>query len=399
MAQDPPSGPRYPAREVRAFILRWLQQVYGVLLGLLTGPLLLLGLLLRRRRPSFAARTIRWERLRLDKRFRISTSPGAQSDTGQDHVPGRAYVLLSAAAATGSGLFMFYMLTVTTVLTLGTLTQLIFSGPATVVVINFTTWQVNHPVALVGLLYVMASVVAVCGISEVSAWLSARIAATEFTVQRRDALRARIGELVTTRRGVVQVIDDERRRIERDLHDGAQQNVVSLSMLIARARRTRDPQQAQELLDVALAQSQDLIQEMREVAWRIYPTALDELGLERALAHMVKASALDVELDSNLQRRPPQHVESVAFFVAAEALTNAVKHSGAQQVRIVLEPVGAGPLRRLRVMIDDDGRGGADPHGSGLRGLARRVAALDGTFTVSSPPGGPTTITAELPDD
>lgn len=415
MSPDSVRSPGYPAQELRGLILRWGHQVYGALLGLITGPLLLLGLLVRRRCPGFAARTLQWERRRLDKHFRIRTDileplsatgqRGLANSSGYEerekpqelHMPGPVYVLLSAVVAGIFGMSVLSLLNVVVVQTLGTF-QLVLSGPGTTVTINFTTWEVSPPIVLVGLFYVLGSVAAVCITTEFAAWLSAKVAAIEFTVERRDELRARIAQLVTTRRGVVEMIDDERRRIERDLHDGAQQNLVSLSMLIARAQRSQEPGQAQQLLDLALTQSQDLMQEMREVAWRIYPAALDELGLQRALTSMAETSAMEVTLDSQIPRRPAQHVESAAFFVVREALTNALKHSGASAAFITVEPLEVPKqVNGLRVTVHDEGDGGADPRGSGLRGLARRVEALDGTFTVTSPPGGPTTITAELP--
>lgn len=433
MTKNSRKKPGYPSRDAQALARRWRRQIVGILLGLLSGPLLLLGLLMRRR-PAFAARTTTRERRRLEKYFRISTAdPAPDSAASGDPpaaevpLPSVRYVLLSALMATVSGAYMLQLLLIVLVLALGTLTQLVFSGPVSTVTLDFTVWQVHHPVLLVGLLYVLALVAAAFLLSELTVWLTGKIAAREFLVQYRDGFRARISELMTTRRGMVQAIDDERRRIERDLHDGAQQKAVATSMLIARARRARDPERAGVLLEDALTQSQELIAEIRQVAWSVYPSALDELGLEGALAGITETSVLAVSMDSGLPGRPPQHVESAAFFVVREALNNAVKHSRGSAVRIELRPVGAGgpgysgepgaedgaarpaepgaepapagQVRALRVVVTDDGEGRADPGGGGLRGLARRVAALDGTFTVTSPAGGPTSITAEIPYD
>ncbi|WP_206313894.1 sensor histidine kinase [Streptomyces coryli] len=211
-------------------------------------------------------------------------------------------------------------------------------------------------------------------------------------------LRHRIGELAATRAGVVEAVHDERRRIERDLHDGVQQRLVVLGMLIGRARRAsaRDPENSTktaELLRQAHEESRQALTELREVAWRVYPTSLDEEGLRAALETVAERSTLPVDVAYELPAPLPDAQRTVAYFVASEAVTNAIKHAGAARIAIRLAPSQAGAL----LTVTDDGRGGADPAGGGLTGLARRVAALDGHFAVDSPPGGPTTITAELP--
>ncbi|WP_405655511.1 sensor histidine kinase [Streptomyces sp. RK9] len=209
----------------------------------------------------------------------------------------------------------------------------------------------------------------------------------------RQTLERRIGELAKSRAGVVEAVHDERRRIERDLHDGVQQRLVALGMLLGRARRTPDPEKSSELLRQAHEESQQALVELRDVAWRVYPAALDEGGLAAALETVAERAAIPVRLSCELRDTPPPTAHAVAYFVAAEAVTNAVKHSGAGQVTVRADR--ADELLRLRV--EDDGRGGADASGSGLLGLSRRIAALDGTLSVASPAGGPTIITAELP--
>ncbi|MFE0106116.1 sensor histidine kinase [Streptomyces sp. NPDC059009] len=209
----------------------------------------------------------------------------------------------------------------------------------------------------------------------------------------RARMERRIGELAASRAGVVEAVHDERRRIERDLHDGVQQRLVALGMLLGRARRAPDPDKSALLLRQAHEEAQRALGELRDVAWRVYPAALDEGGLAAALETVAERAGIPVRLECALRDTPPSAAQSVAYFVAAEAVTNAVKHSGATQVSVLVE-------RRddvLRLCVEDDGRGGADPGGGGLLGLSRRVAALDGTLSVSSPAGGPTAITAELP--
>jgi signal transduction histidine kinase len=208
-----------------------------------------------------------------------------------------------------------------------------------------------------------------------------------------ELLERRITELAETRRGIVSAVDSERRRIERDLHDGVQQRLVALAVLIGRARRGRSPELREELLRQAHEEAQEALRELRDVAWRVYPTGLDALGLREALAAVTERAGIPVTMRYGLSRRPPTEAETAAYFVVREAVANAAKHAGAERVAVdVLEEAAT-----IVVRVSDDGRGGADPAGGGLSGLARRVAALDGRFRVDSPPGGPTTISAELP--
>src|SRR5690606_30017227 len=267
------------------------------------------------------------------------------------------------------------------------------------VVFEFSLWVISRPALPVLLIFGTSSLLAAAVFAELAAWAQALLLRRWTSVAREDALETRISRLLTTRRGVVLAIDDERRRIERDLHDGVQQNVVSLSVTLARARRTPDADRARELLDQAHAQSQSLIEEVRQVAWQVYPNALDEHGLATALGDVADASPLPVHLEHAVSGELPRAVESAAYFVVREAVNNVVKHAAASEVRIMLEERGTEERRTLVVSIRDDGIGGADPEGGGLQGLARRVAALDGTVSVDSPVGGPTIITAEVPCD
>jgi signal transduction histidine kinase len=208
-----------------------------------------------------------------------------------------------------------------------------------------------------------------------------------------EQLELRIAQLSSSRAGVIAAVNDERRRIERDLHDGVQQRLVALGMLLGRALRSKDEIRADQLLRQAHEESRQALTELREVAWRVYPTVLDEAGLRVALETVAERSAIPVRLDYGMDREPETAVATVAYFVVSEAVTNAVKHSGAGLITVRVAQGEDGVL----VHIEDDGAGGADSSGSGLFGLARRVAALDGRFRVDSPAGGPTIITAELP--
>ncbi|QIY55332.1 sensor histidine kinase [Streptomyces sp. RPA4-5] len=225
------------------------------------------------------------------------------------------------------------------------------------------------------------------------AGLETRLARYYLGPSHHETLERRIEELAATRAGVIFAVNDERRRIERDLHDGVQQRLVALGMLLGRALRSQDARRAEQLLRQAHEESGQALTELREVAWRVYPTVLDEAGLRAALETVAERSAIPVCLDYALATEPDTAVATVAYFVVSEAVTNAVKHSGAGRITVRVAP-GEGAVL---VHIEDDGPGGADSSGSGLFGLARRVAAVDGRFRVDSPAGGPTTITAELP--
>ncbi|MGW6981386.1 sensor histidine kinase [Streptomyces sp. NPDC054932] len=233
------------------------------------------------------------------------------------------------------------------------------------------------------------------GLSVLTA-LDARLARECFGPSERELLRRRIDELSVSRAAVVRAVDVERRRIERDLHDGVQQRLVALAMLIGRARRGggRDPERAAELLGQAHREAQEVLAELREVAWRVYPSALDSLGLEEALGGVAQRCGLPLRIAYEVAGPLPRPVVTAAYFVVSEAVTNAAKHSAASAVSVRVAGPPGGPLT---VRIEDDGRGGADPAGSGLTGLRGRVSALDGVLRIDSPLGGPTTIVAELP--
>ncbi|GAB3476397.1 sensor histidine kinase [Nocardiopsis coralliicola] len=240
---------------------------------------------------------------------------------------------------------------------------------------------------------VMVAVIAAgsAAASALQRWIARRLVGGD----RSDRLRSRITELAQSRAAVVGAIDEERRRIERDLHDGAQQRVVALAMMLGRARRAEGmPERSRALVERAHEESRRLVEELRDVAWRVYPRALDELGLGAALGGAVERAGLPVSVDDRMSGRAARAVETAAFFTAREAVTNAVKHSGADRVEVLLH---GGADRPVSVAVADDGRGGADPAGGGLSGLRRRVESAEGRLTVDSPPGGPTVVAAVFP--
>jgi signal transduction histidine kinase len=212
---------------------------------------------------------------------------------------------------------------------------------------------------------------------------------------RRDRLARRVETLETTRLGAVEEQDAELRRIERDLHDGAQARLVALGLSLGMAEQKfrTDPEEAEKLVAEARAGVAEALSELRDLARGIHPPVLADRGIGAALDTLADRSPLPTAVRVDLDRRPPAPVETAAYFVAAEALANAAKHSGAGRVEISVGQRDG----LLAVEITDDGKGGADPAGGGLSGLRRRVEALDGTLTVESPAGGPTTIRAELP--
>ncbi len=210
------------------------------------------------------------------------------------------------------------------------------------------------------------------------------------------ALSQRVETLTLTREAAVDSVELERRRIERDLHDGPQQRLVAIAMDLgmARERLDRDPVGARELVDKAHAAAKEAIVEMRQVARGIHPPVLTDRGLDAALSALAARSPVPVSVHVDVDPRPSATVEAIAYFCVSEALTNVAKHSRARTA--VVEVVRTGDT--LTVTVRDDGRGGADPTaGTGLVGLRDRVAAVDGTLAVSSPPGGPTVLTVALP--
>ncbi|GAB3441572.1 sensor histidine kinase [Actinophytocola sediminis] len=208
-----------------------------------------------------------------------------------------------------------------------------------------------------------------------------------------ELLRRRVSELATSRAGVIEAVNEERRRIERDLHDGVQQRLVTLGMLVGRARRATSRDRVDELMELAHLEAQQTLSDLREVTWRIFPVALDQGGLAPALESVAERSSVPVRLTVDLAERPDLATETVAYFVVSESVTNAIKHGSPDGIDISVGRDG----HWLTVSVLDDGSGGARLTGTGLSGLARRVAAADGEFSVDSPPGGPTLVSARLP--
>jgi len=204
-------------------------------------------------------------------------------------------------------------------------------------------------------------------------------------------VRAQLDEVRASRQRIVDAADAERRRVERDLHDGAQQRLVALAMRLDLARQTTGASTA--LLDEATTELRAAVAEVRDLARGLYPPILTEAGLGPAIEALAERSTIPVTVDAPA-RRYPLPVEAAAYFVVNEAITNAAKHARATGVTVTIRDEEG----RVAISVRDDGGGGADPAvGSGLHGLMDRVAALGGRLSVESPPGGGTTILAELP--
>ncbi|WP_158846463.1 sensor histidine kinase [Saccharothrix deserti] len=353
---------------------RGLRVVVGLLLGFLTALADLLVVVFARKAAVAVARL---------ERRRLRSFLGVDSAE-----PTRAQAVRYLAVRAPVGLFggfvlawLFYGLAMA-----GVIAVRLFNGGIADGLDRADDWVEFAWTGAVGVVLLYIEIQGIIGVVA----LEGKVARRWLGPSEAELLRLRIDELASSRAGIVAAVDAERRRIERDLHDGVQQRLVALGMLLGRARR--NPEHVDTLLAQAHEESRHVLEDLREVAWRVYPAALDSLGLVEALEAVADRSAIPVRITCAPLDAPPQ-VETAVYFVVCEAVTNAAKHSGATMIGVdITEDAGA-----VRVRVVDDGVGGADPKGGGLAGLSRRVLALDGAFDVTSPAGGPTVITAEVP--
>jgi signal transduction histidine kinase len=246
--------------------------------------------------------------------------------------------------------------------------------------------------AALGIPFLLLLPYVLVGVGRGHAWLARQLLGTN----RERELEARVGQLTVTRTRAVDASDSELRRIERDLHDGAQQRLVKLSMDLglAREKMATDPAAAQALIAEAHEESKRAMREIRDLARGIHPAILTDRGLDPAISALAGNSPVPVTVDVQLDGRLPENVESTAYFIVAEALTNVARHSQATAAHVSARR----DADRLLLDITDNGVGGADlAQGTGLAGLADRAAALDGALSVNSPAGGPTRVHVELP--
>ncbi|MCE7006515.1 histidine kinase [Kibdelosporangium philippinense] len=352
-------------------VRRWARLVVGLAIGACLAVVELLYVAVRWPR-SWAVALAEVERRRLARWHDV------ESSSDYDHRAAVKYLALRSLVGLLGG---------------GTLVVLAYGFGAAAMGVWQLTDGVMQPLQLLAVvpLGLVLLYLAIQGLVGVTA-LEKSLALRYLGPSEQELLRRRITELSLSRAGVVEAVDAERRRIERDLHDGVQQRIVALAMLLGRTRR-RPVDDRDDLLAQAHDEAQEILNDLRDVAWRVYPTVLDNLGLAEVLAGVAERAGIPVKLSFTVPDRLPAQLETVAYFVASEAVTNAAKHSRADLVTIEV----AGHENMVIVRITDNGIGGADTTGSGLSGLARRVAALDGRFTVTSPDGGPTVVTAELP--
>ncbi|MFD5132147.1 sensor histidine kinase [Streptomyces olindensis] len=254
-----------------------------------------------------------------------------------------------------------------------------------------TTWPAAAGCAVLGL------VLLALGAYLLGVVAGARAGLARLLVAPREAdLGARVVELSRSRARLVDAFEAERRRIERDLHDGAQQRLVALTMTLGLARLDAPPGPLADQLAKAHEEAGAALAELRELIQGIHPKVLADYGLEAAVADAADRSAVPVDVDLELPGRLSAAVEAAAYFVVCEALANVGRHSGASRAEVS----GGHREGRLVLQIRDDGRGGARAGaGSGLTGLADRVSVLDGRLSLSSPPGGPTLLRVEIPCD
>ncbi|MET8832209.1 sensor histidine kinase [Streptomyces sp. NPDC004610] len=252
-----------------------------------------------------------------------------------------------------------------------------------------TGWPAACGVAVLGVV-LLALCAYVLGLAA-----GARAELTRLLIAPRDAdLGARVVELSRSRVRLVDAFEAERRRIERDLHDGAQQRLVALTMTLGLARLDVPPGPLADQLATAHEEAGKALAELRELIHGIHPKVLADYGLVAAVTDAADRSAVPVDVALDLTGRLPRSVESAAYFVVCEALANVARHSGADRAEIS----GGHRDGRLLLRVRDNGRGGASPaSGTGLTGLADRVSVLDGKLSLSSPPGGPTLLSVEIP--
>ena len=225
-------------------------------------------------------------------------------------------------------------------------------------------------------------------------WLARGIVSVDRRMTRALLGPSRVSELERTRAIAVEDAVAALRRVERDLHDGAQVRLAAVAMNIGMAQDKTDDSEVRELLDAAQARVGEALADLRRIARGIHPPVLDN-GLADALDSLAASSPIPATVHADVVRRPSPAIEAIAYFCAAELLANAIKHSSANLIEVDIDTTRPGVLR---LRVGDDGRGGADPsRGTGLDGLLQRVSTVDGALSVSSPPGGPTSVTVELP--
>lgn len=255
-----------------------------------------------------------------------------------------------------------------------------------------TSWELAATMPLVAIAYSLISVFLIPAVARLLSWTSARL----LSAPQQSRLAARVDALTLSRAAALDAHAAELRRIERDLHDGAQNRLVNVVMMLGIAERALETDGADVLVPLRRAQNAatDALAGLRRTVHDIYPPILDELGLEGALASLAGRSVVPCTLETTAVGRVPAAVESASYFVVAEALTNVSKYSAATTATVEVAREGD----RLLIIVTDDGVGGAiERQGGGLAGIRRRLEAFEGSMRLTSPPGGPTILRTELP--
>jgi signal transduction histidine kinase len=262
--------------------------------------------------------------------------------------------------------------------------------------LTFPLHVAELPIAIVGIVVLPVGIFVLPVVAALHVMLAKALLGPNTTHQ----LAQHTEHLQASRARGVDAAEAERRRIERDLHDGAQQRLVAVAMSLGRAKQKMDadPDAARLLMDEAHADAKLAVSELRDLARGIYPAVLGDRGLDAALSSLAAKCPIPVEVHVAIEPRPPTAVESTAYFIAGESLTNIAKHSGATEAKVNAWRTTGPSGDLVTIEIIDDGRGGAAIRsGGGLSGLADRAATIDGVITVVSPAGGPTVIRADLP--
>ncbi|MEW2368099.1 sensor domain-containing protein [Streptomyces sp. NPDC006656] len=304
-----------------------------------------------------------------------------------------SYTLLFAVVFTAVGLGFTALLALSAILLV---TPVIVWAIAPDTVMLVPGQPISHPAgALPGTLVGLVGLV--CAAYAGALLAGAQVRAAQFLLSAREEdLGSRVIELTRSRARLVDAFEAERRRIERDLHDGAQQQLVALTMTLGLAELELRGQDSPALPLIARArgEARQALEQLRGLVRGIHPQVLTDHGLAAAVAELALRNPVPVTVDIELPRRLPAPVENMAYFTVTEALTNAAKYSGADEVVVHARL----EREQLVLVVSDDGRGGADPSaGSGLQGLADRVAILKGRLIVTSPVGGPTRLRVEVP--
>lgn len=368
----------------RGGLRRAARGLLAAVLGALQVPVLVIALLAVPLSTTPAQAVTRWSARRLNR------VDGATRDTAP--VGGRLLVLLVIEAVLGLLSACILALIVMGLIVAGQMvTGALTGGP--VPIFDAEPGAVTGPIvaaySLPGAFLLFLAASGLAGI----AWLDAQAWAT-LARPGVGELTREVSRLHGTLDDVVAAVDAERRRIERDIHDGVQQRVVALSILLARAERAdNDPPLRRELQQRARSEAQQVLDDLRAVAWRTYPAMLIRDGLPAALEALRDRTETPVRLQLEVPQLNDRAAEAAAYFIISEAVTNVIKHADASQIDIEVSQRGSD----LVLSVRDDGRGGAEPGGAGLAGIASRAAARGGHLHVQSPAGGPTTIEAVIP--